>query len=604
VIRKLIFIFIFSFVWSSGWCQDNVTIEMYISPDTIGLDGQAMLSIVVKSGRQNLPAPQMPNLSMFDAVSSGTSTNISIVNGAVESSQAYNYILYPKQQGTFNIKPAFIVLDRKRYESNEVTLTVLKQGVGTPKGTQEAAQDSQTGETRDVFLVAQLDKKRAFVNQQVTLTIKFYNAVRLLSQPDYTPPQTSDFWSESIEPQRSYTETINGRRYNVIELNTALFPTRPGELTIGSAMASVQVPDNSAGRSRDPFRMFDSFFDRGVTRTVRTRPLTLDVQPLPAEGKPSGYSGTVGDFAISSTADKTTVEVNQPITVTYKINGTGNIKTVAEPKIEETNDFRVYRASSDEKVSKLQGIVGGTKIYEETYIPKRAGNLVIPAVELSFFDPRAKKYKTISSKPINITATAASLNQYAELPIPNVAGRVIDPNAKDIRYIKTDSGRLEKEKPLILLTPLYLTLNGLPVLLLAFVWVASRRRERLASDIGYARSRAAKRMARKRLGKARKIAGSANAAEFFAEIRMALFSYVADKLNISPHGMTGDQLLAIVTGGGADEDTVKDLKNLLRKADFAQYSSAKVSAEDIKDSLDKAENIMVKLEGIRLEQAA
>ena len=599
MIRKLIFIFIFSFVWSSSFGQDEVSIDMFISPDTIGLDGQAMLAIVVKSEHQNLPTPHIPNLSMFDVTPAGTSTNISIVNGAVESSQAYNYILVPKRQGTYNFKPASLVYNRKRYESNEVMLTVLKAGQSTPKSIEKAATDDRTGENRDVFLAAQLDKERVYVNQQVTLTIKFHHAVRLLSQPDYTPPQISDFWSETLEPQRSYTETISGRRYNVIELNTALFPTRSGKLTIGGAMASVQVPDQSGGRSRDPFRMFDSFFDRGVTRTVRSQPLTLEVLPLPAEKKPEDFSGTVGNFTISAVADKTTVEVNQPITVTYKINGTGNIKTVAEPNIEESNDFRVYRASSDEKVSKIQGVVGGTKIFEETYIPKRAGKLVIPGVELNFFDPAARRYKRIASEPITITAKPSELGAYADLPVPNVAGRVIDPNSKDIRYIKTDPGDLEKEQPLILLTPLYLALNGVPLLLLAAVWVTRKRQEKLASDIGYARSRAAKKMARKRLAKARKMAKSAKPGEFYAEIRMAMFSYIADKLNISPHGMTGEQLIDIVSDSGADETTIESIRSLLRNADFAQYSSANIDAAKIQDSLDKAEEVLVKLEGIK-----
>ncbi len=600
MIRKLIFIFVFSFIWSSSFGQDDVSIEMYVSPDTIGLDGQAMLAVVVKSAHQDLPTPQMPNLSMFDVTPAGNSTNISIVNGAVESSQAYNYVLVPKRQGTYNFKPASIVIDRKRYESNEATLTVLKAGQATPKSVEKAARDEQTGGNRDVFLSAQLDKERAYVNQQVTLTIKFYHAVRLLSQPDYTPPQVSDFWSETLEPQKSYTETISGRRYNVIELNTALFPTRPGKLSIGPAMASVQVPDQNAGRSRDPFRMFDSFFDHGATKTVRSKPLTLEVLPLPDKGKPDKFSGTVGNFNITSTVDKTTVDVNQPITVTYKINGTGNIKTVAEPQIEDSNDFRVFRASSDEKVSKIQGVVGGTKIFEETYIPKRAGNLVIPAVDLTFFDPRSKRYKEIATKPIKITANPSELGEYADLPVPNVAGRVIDQNTKDIRYIKTDPGDLKKASPLILFTPLYMALNGIPVVFLAFVWVASKRREKLATDIGYARSRAAKKMARKRLAKAQKMARTAKPSEFYAEIRMAMFSYVADKLNISPHGMTGDQLIDIVSESGVDETTVDSIKELLRNADFPQYSSAGVDAAKIQDSLDKAVDVLVKLEGIRL----
>ncbi len=584
----------------SALAQDEISIEMHVSPDTISLDGQAFLAIVIKSSRQNMPAPELPNLTMFDVNSQGSSTNISIVNGAMEASQAYNYLLTPKMQGTFVIKPASIVYNRTRYQSQEATITVLKSGVGTPRTLEEAATEQASGANRDIFLTAELDKKSVYVGQQVTLTVKFYHSVKLLSQPDYTPPQTTDFWSDNLDPQKSYPQTVNGRRYNVIELTTALFPTRSGELNVGTATVSVMVPADNTRKRNDPFSLFDSFFDRGVTKTARTRSLTLNVLPLPTEGKPENFSGTVGDFSISSSIDKTTTEVNQPVTVTYKISGTGNIKTVAEPQIEETADFRVYQAASDEKSSKIQGKVGGTKIFEEAFIPKRAGKITIPGVSLDFFDPAAKKYKIINTKPITIEVKAAALGDYASVPVPQVTGRIIEPGAKDIRYIKTDPGQLERSRPLILFTPLYLILNGLPVVVLVLAWVSRLRQDKLSSDVGYARSRAARKMAAKRLARARKLSAGDKAAEFFGEIRQALFSYIADKKNLSPHGLTGDMILETMAASGLDTETLELAQGLLRKADFAQYSSARVPHEEMMNSLKTAEDIMVKLEGVKL----
>ncbi|MCP4705472.1 MAG: protein BatD, partial [candidate division Zixibacteria bacterium] len=396
-----------------------------------------------------------------------------------------------------------------------------------------------------------------------------------------------------------YYQNINGRRYSIIEIKTALFPTRSGDLNIGQAMLSVNVKSKSRQR-RDPFGGFGSFFDRGESKTIRSRPLTIKVLPLPTKSKPNNFSGTVGEFFITSSADKLKTEVNQPITVTYKINGTGNIKTIAEPEIDDLVDFRVYRSASSEKVSKVEGVVGGTKLFEETYIPKRAGKLTIPAVSLNYFNPRTKKYKTVSTKPFDINVEQAALSEYADIPVPNVSGRVIDSKAKDIRYIKTESGNLDLKKPLILATPLYLILNGIPVLLLALVWIGQKRREKLSTDIGYARSRLARKLARKRLATARKLAGSQQVEEFYAEIRFALFAYIADKLNISPHGMTGDKLLDIMESSDVESEIISKTKSLLRQADFAQYSSSDKAAEDIKQSLKSAEEILVKLEGAEI----
>ena len=156
------------------------------------------------------------------------------------------------------------------------------------------------------------------------------------------------------------------------------------------------------------------------------------------------------------------------------------------------------------------------------------------------------------------------------------------------------------KQPPILATPLYLILNGIPVLLLVLVWFGQNRREKLSTDIGYARSRLARKLARKRLAAARKFAGSEQIVEFYAEIRFTLFAYIADKLNISPHGMTGDKLLEIMEGSNIEEDIIGKTKSLLRQADFAQYSSSSKASEDIKQSLKSAEEILVKLEGTEI----
>jgi len=579
--------------------DDEISIEMSLSQEVINIDSHAYLMITIKSNQQNLPEPQLPNMSMFNVFSQGTSTNISIVNGKMESSLTYNYRLQPRREGTFVIKPAVVVFDHKRYESKEVTLQVTGSGKTTSGNTQQQTQ-SENDESGDLFLTAELDKKTAYVNEQVTLSVKFHNAVKLYSQPDYTQPQTTDFWADMLEPQKTFYEVVNGKRYRVIEINTALFPTRGGELSIGPAMVTARVQVQRRRRRNDPFSVFDDFFGAGENKSVRSNPLKINIKPLPSENKPDDFTGTVGSYKISSLADKLIVEVNQPITVTYKISGTGNIKTIAEPVIGELADFRIYRASSSEKISKVNGVVGGTKVFEEVYIPKRAGKLTIPGVSLNYFHPPSKSYKKISTNPITINVNPAEEGEFANIPIAPVAGHVVDPNAKDIRYIKTDPSDLALKTRPILFRPFFLILNGVPLLLLIVVVIGQKKRRKLASDIGYARSRRAKKMARQRLAMARKLVDLNKPEEFYSEIRLALFSYVADKLNISPHGLISDRMIEIITASHAGEKLVKDTADLLKRADFAQYSSASVGKEQIQRSLKMAEQVLVRLEDITL----
>jgi len=82
--------------------------------------------------------------------------------------------------------------------------------------------------------------------------------------------------------------------------------------------------------------------------------------PLPAEGKPTDFTG-LSQFPDQRRGNKTEVEVNQPVTVTIRISGVGNVKSVAEPFIPDLQDFRAYNASSNENISRVDNKLGGAK---------------------------------------------------------------------------------------------------------------------------------------------------------------------------------------------------------------------------------------------------
>ena len=291
--------------------------------------------------------------------------------------------------------------------------------------------------------------------------------------------------------------------------------------------------------------------------------------------------------------------MNQPVSVNFAITGVGNIKTIAEPQIPELPDFRVRWASSNESISKLNDRIGGTKTFEEVFIPKRPGRLEIPSLSFNFFDPEAERYRTVSTKPI--TLTVKKTEGYAASPeLPYTAPDLkIGADARDIRYIKSDPGRLGPQHQLVITTPVFLAVNALPVLALIGTVLARRRRERLSGDIGYARAHRALREARRRLSKARSLAVVATAGEFYAESSLAVLSYIADKLNISPHGLTNDRICALLSERGAEPQLVADTTDFLSRCAFARYAPAAMKQADIEQALSDAQELMVRMEDVR-----
>ncbi len=591
----LILLLIFS-VASIAAAQGDVRVEVSLRPDTVGLDDQAYLEVIVSGSSQNVPDVEIPSLPSFEIYSQGRSSSVSIVNGQVSASVTYRYLLLPQKPGTFPIQGVSVTLDNRKVTGNSVTLVVLNKRQATSPKLEQKAADGQGG-NKDYFLEAVVNKRNPYVSEQVTLTLKFYIAVQYYSSPQLDEPSTTGFWTELVGNSAPYFQRINGRNYRVIERKYALFPTQTGELTIGRGTITTTVASKAV--RRDPFDMFGDLFPQGQQIAVRSEPLTIKVKPLPTEGKPVDFTGSVGKFEISATTDRTNAEMNQPVSVTVKISGVGNIKSVGEPVIQESSDFRVYRASSSENLTKFDDKIGGTKIYEEVFVPKRPGELTIPSLSFNYFDPVRNKYEVISTRPIALNVVKPE--GYVSSPDVPYSGPsvTVGNQALDIQFIKQDPGDLKPAGQLILSSPLYILVNSLPVALFVGLVIVRKRREALTSNVGLARARGASSQARKRLAKAKSLASTNSTGEFHAELNLAVTTYIADKLNISPHGLTSDQIASLLRERRAGDELIKDTLSLLRQCDFARFAPASISQSDMEKALGAAESIMVRMEGVR-----
>ena len=87
---------------------------------------------------------------------------------------------------------------------------------------------------------------------------------------------------------------IQGRLYEVQEIKSALFPTSAGTHVISPAYLDIEVRGSS-------------FFARPQARRLATDPIEIEVLPLPIQGRPESFSGAVGQYTLSSTLDKPSV---------------------------------------------------------------------------------------------------------------------------------------------------------------------------------------------------------------------------------------------------------------------------------------------------------
>jgi len=586
---------------------DDISITADVDKQEVTLDNQVTLTITVSGNISNIPQPDIPELKGFAAYSSGRSQNLSIINGQVSSSIAFTYILVPANTGDYTLGPFSINYKGQTYSAGAINIKVFPrnsqqqspayQQDNLPESSNENAQP-QRG--KELFIEAYVDKLKAYVNEQITLTFAVYQAVNLFDNPVYNPPSTTGFWTEDMPPQKKYYKAINGTRYLVTEIKTALFATGPGEFTIGSARLEATMEDMDKFFSKNPFDMFNqdpfSMFKRGKPIILMTEPINVDIEPLPEQNKPADFKGDVGDFDISMSVDKNQVEENQPVSLKIRINGKGNIKTISSPSVPEIEGVKFYESGSSENISKNNYVVQGDKIFDKMIIPKKVGDFTIGPVEYSYFDPIARDYvrKKLSAVAINVTKSKEGPEKTVfQAP---VAKEEIQLLKKDIAYIKISPPKFESKKSFLYKNKIFLLMNILPFLALIALYLYELYSRRLRTDIGYARSLRARGAASKRLKRARRIINKDAVKEFYTEIYKAVIEYIADKLNIPHPSITKDLLEEKLKEKEVPGEAIDKVKILFDDCDIARFASAGFTKDDRLRTLKEAEDIITNLE--------
>lgn len=600
--RAIIHILAILLLIAGSLSAQDVSFSAGVDKSSISLDDQIVLELTVAGTAQDLPEPSPPRLDGFNVFGAGRSLRTSVSNGAVESSVSYRFILTPQRTGTLVIPPQKIQYKGKTYSTDPIKITVTQslassqQHGSAQSQTRQRDVPSNSSGDRDFRVEAVVDKDTAFVNEQITLTFRFYQGKRLHSSPDYDPPSTTGFWVEDLPPQKNYYKTVRGRNYYVVEVKTALFPTAPGVKRIGPAKLRIKEDDLFSLFDRDPFGFFDRKPASRQPVELETKPIEVVVLPLPEEGKPANFSGSVGDFRMTTTIDKTEVEVNQPVTVTVKIAGEGNIKTLPEPDVPQVEDFRVFSSGKSENVSKAGYVVAGWRTFEFTFVPKKPGTFQLPKITSNYFDPSKEKYFTLDGREFEINVTGVSNEEIAAQG--NLPQSRLDLVAKDIRYIITGRDGSESWGGLYIHDPVFIGLNTLFAGGLLAVWVVRRRQDKLAGDVGYRRQKRAVKLAKIRLAEGRKLLREGKREEFYAEISRALTEYVGDKFNRSAFGLTSSQVEELFESEDIPDELTDDYLSLLASCDRARFAPSSDGQAEMTTTLDRAQDWIVKFEDI------
>lgn len=560
----------------------DISVRALVDRDQVAV-GETLTLTVEISGAQNVPAPNLGDVSAFNAQYLGPATQVSIVNGQVSARISHRYALTARKAGRFTIGPVQVEHEGQTFRTNAINVDVSAQA-RAPAGRSFAAGDEE------LRLTVTPAKERVYVGERVSLTLKLYVGNVHVDQLQYPEIPGEGFSLEKYdEPQRRH-EIVGQKRYQVLEFHTVLTPLRAGDLQIGPAMMAMNVV-RSRGRGGtfdDPF--FDQFFGRRQALEVTADPVTLTVLPLPSEGRPADFSGAVGEFRFALEAKPTELAAGDPITLRIEIDGQGNLESLVPPAIAADDRFRMYDPT-ELKVEQRPG----RRVFEQVVIPREAGLTELPPVRFTYFDPNAASYRMIVRGPISLVVHAA-----ASAVEPKVVGeeevkptRREEKLGRDIVYIKDAPGTF-RLRGQTMNASVWALVVMLPPLACLVLFASIRRRERLRADPRLVRFRQAGSQARRLLKRLNR--EPADGKVLFDEVCAALRGYLAAKLDLPPGGVERQRVLEALRANGTPDELRRRVDELFQLIEGARYAPSEADAAQRDAILELAREIVEGME--------
>ncbi len=477
----------------------------------------------------------------------GESTEFVIVDGLRSAKKTFRYQFTPATEGQF-VMPAFTTTVNGRPLRAAPLKVTVRGRDGTP------ATGPADGNPTAYLRVHPPTQTNLFAGEMFGLGVGLY-------YQNGREPLVPQIRAEGVRyllsrpKQRTGQLTRLGAIYTAHLFTNTAVASKPGPLPIffETDLTVFDLSRNQFGEKRIIHLVSDT--------------VTLNIQPLPEEGQPANFTGAVGEFNLDVTAGPTqNLTAGDPLTLKILISGTGPLDDLPDPDTSAWNGFKVYNTKR-----RLQHIdsLGRNAILTITQLiaPLHTGVAAIPALEFSFFDPKAAQYRTVRSKPIplQVESGPAALPESARLPKADAGGPV--EAVPSLRDIKRKPGMLSKIAPPLLLRPWFWAAPGAPLLAWLGLLLWRRREAWLAAHPEVIRRRQVARRVSQGLRQLPQLQG----AEFYRGAHQLLQEQIGERLDLPAKGITGT-ILDHPKAISLPTDTRRQLAILFAACDQARFT--------------------------------
>lgn len=570
------------FCWSLT-SSAQVSFTAKASKNKVALGERFSIEFSVNERGSNFRAPDFSGFQVL----SGPNTSISTFadNRGVRTSIAYSYIVVPRSEGQLTVGPAFIQIDGETYRTEPFEITVTEKPE-EPTGT-------ALEKDKDAFVRAVLNKQKVYQGEPIYAAYKIYYRNNVGDIQDFKEPSFPGFYKEDIKQTKlDYgREQINGRPFITTEIRKlVLIPQRSGSLNPGKV--SITLPIQELTGQRD---VFGRPYARMIEKELTDNFPTIEVLPLPETGKPSSFSGAVGNFDFKVNLSTNELTTDESLSLKIELSGNGNIKLASLPEIEFPQAFETFDPELEENIRIGDFGMRGSKTVEYLMVPRYSGTYKIGPIEFSYFDPQSRSYKTVKSKVFEVKVTGGIAPPSGAAPgVASGEKENVDFIGKDVLFIKTNADGWKNINARFLnSSPFFawlFSLLGLTVLLIAYQQYSLRT----GKDMQVVRQQKAGKQARKHLAKAKKELKQNKKEAFYQALSAALWGYFSDKLSIPQSKMSKDTITEELQNRAVDSSLQKQVLDMMNRAEMARYTN--VDGTSMHEDYEETAGLLAEIE--------
>lgn len=595
--------------WSGGVSSAaEFTVKAVIREDVVYL-GQVFTCYVVVDGADQAEQPEFESVDAMEVKFVGD--HVSVHNG--EPRQTYTFECLPRRAG-------------------DITLS----GIRVTSGTEIVAADPVTvnvkapEETDAMKLTVSLAKTEVYEGEPVVLTVLWHSELFLngIRAVDVRLPALNDPRFKAHEPlkaidpndanaigipveNRRIIATLEEQRkgdtpISDIRFEQILVPKAAGKHTIpGAVLICSYVPpkDQKFSGFRYPSYFNNDFFDTDVKGAhqrlvVRSKPVEIEVKPLPRQGMPDRFDGIVGKIGLAAEAVPAVVAVSDPIEVKLRITGHPFPHILAPPAFRQQSALaHSFDIPGEDAEASMED---GDRVFTQTIRPLRANVSAIPGIRLTYFDPVTGSYGEASSEPIPVTvSSAAKVDAFdAVFSDGSRLRNDVSRSRAGIYHNFEGTDLLRKERPVGWLGGkiwFWLAmLLGPPAAFMALA-LATRRPRFAKRDPNAARARRAYAVFMRAVQSFQNAEGMA-AAEAIAALEKAVNTYVADRFGLSRGASSSAEMAGLLQQRRIDAKLIRQLELFWDHASALQFSQRGSNGAGLKGLAREIPDAIMKIE--------